>query len=383
MKQQGVVAKWKTKKVNELGQLVKEYPTVGLVDMGNLPSKTLLSMKRKLCEDTIVRMSRKRLIRKALTDNKLDILSDSLEGQPALILSKKDPFRLARFLNENSSKAPAKPGTILDEDIIVPAGDTDFAPGPIVSELTQAGVKAGIDKGKVIIKEDSPVALAGVPVTKEQANAMAKLGIEPMEIKLKILAAHEEGMVFKAEVLNISTEQTLADVQSAASRAFNLAFNAGYTTKDNIKLFIGKAYRQAKALATEVEYVCSATVKDLLGKAHRQMEGLKAQLPDEPVAAKEAAKEEGKTEDKPAEESKPEESAEAPAEEKREELPAEEKKEDDPVEEAPKEEEKTEEKPTEEAKPEESASAEEKPEEQATEAPKESKEEKPAEENTE
>ena len=44
---------------------------------------------------------------------------------------------------------------------MIPAGPTPFAPGPIIGELGMLKIKAGIEAGKVVIKEDAHVAKKG------------------------------------------------------------------------------------------------------------------------------------------------------------------------------------------------------------------------------
>jgi len=237
----------------------------------------------------------------------------------------------------------------MPKDIRLQAGPTPFAPGPIVGELGMLGIKASIEDGKVVIKEDGLLAKEGEAIDAKTAGIMAKMGIEPMEISLGLKAAYENGLVFTADVLRISTEDTLEKLSTAASNAFNLAFNIEYPTKDNIELFISEAFRKAKGLALEVGYMCSATVKELLGKASAEKDALKAKLPEvkedegasglsESGASDEKEEKAGeKEEEAPTEEKKEEKKEDAPAEEKVEKKPAEEKKEEAPAEEKAKE----------------------------------------------
>lgn len=297
---EGEVPDWKKEKVDELTQLVKKYPVVGVVDMKNFPSKQLVKVKKGLRDTAKIKMSKKSIIKKALEQADIKELTEKLEGQPALIFTKENPFKLSKFIQKNKTKAPAKPGAEMPKKIVVNAGETEFMPGPIVGELQKMGVKAAIERGKVVIKADSTIAKKGEQITKEQADLMKKLKIEPMEICLDLLAAYENGLVFDADVLRIDTEQTIEDMKSAYQNSFNLAFNIEYPVKENIELFIQKAFREAKGLAIEADYTCSATIKELVSKADAQMKSLKGKLPE--TETKEEKAEE--TEEKKPEESK-------------------------------------------------------------------------------
>lgn len=379
---EGTVADWKVQEVEGLTQLMKEFPVVGILNMEGMPSRQLLDMKKKLGEDAKIRMSRKRLMVRALENAKITALTEHIAGQPAFLFSKTNPFKLSKILSESKANAPAKEGAIMPKDILVPAGETGFAPGPIVGELQSMKVKAAIEGGKVVIKEDSVLAEEGEKIDKKKADVMSKLGIEPMEIGLQLLAAYENGLVFGKDVLSISTEQTLEQVRTASNNVFSLTYFLKYPTSQNIKMFVQEAFRNTKSVAMEAGYTCSATVKELLAKASAQAGALKGKVPEAPVEekaeeaapaeekkegtetatekpkAEEAPTEEPVTEEKPAEEEKAAEPVpeEVPAEAPKEETPAEEAK----PEEAPAEESKAEEKPAEEqAKKEEKPTAEE------------------------
>lgn len=384
---EGIVADWKLKEVEGISKLVKEYPVVGVLNMSGMPSRQLVQMKKKLGDNAKIRMSRRRLILKALETAKIEGLADKIEGMPALLVAKTDPFKLAKLLRDNKTGSPAKEGSIMPKDIVIPAGETPFPPGPIVGELQMSGVKAAIEGGKVVIKQDSILAKKDEKVNKKKAEVMTKMGIEPMEIGLDLLAVYENGMIYGKEALGITTEDVLAQMQTAASNVFNLTYTIKYPTKDNIEFFIQQAYNEVKNLAYEVNYTCEATVKDLLGKANAQATVLKGLVKEAPAEKKEEApaKEEKPTEEAKEEEVKPEEKVEEKKEEVKEEkptekapteeVPAEEKKEE-PAAEAVKEETKAEEAPEEEKK--EKIPAEEPKQEKA---PAEEKvEEKPAEE---
>jgi len=329
----GEVAEWKKEEVKNLTKLITDNPVVAVVNLDGLPSKQLVKIKNSLRGTATIKMSRKRLIERALDNAKKPEMKEFLVGQPALLVSESNPFKLAKVLNDSKTPAAAKPGSVMPKDIVVPAGETSFMPGPIVSELGAAGVKAAIEKGKVVIKQDSVLAKAGDKVDKKTAGIMSKLGMEPLELGLGMVAALENGLVYKQEVLGITTENVLEDLQKAAAGCFNLTYNIGFPTKQNIELFVQKAFREAKALATEAKYLCKATVNEVLAKTDAEKNALKKLVKEEKPAEEkkeeqkmdeeqtteetkeEAPAEEEKTEEAPAEETKEEATEEAPAEE--------------------------------------------------------------------
>ena len=238
------------------------------------------------------------------------------------MLSNEDPFRLARVIEKSKSKAAAKPGDIAPMDIEVKAGPTDIAAGPVIGEFQRAKIPASVQDGKIAVMKDTTLVKEGDEITPESAGIMAKLGIEPMEIGLNLLAVWENGQIYTKESLFIPAEKYLEDLQSAHSQAFNLTLNIGYITPDNVPLLLAKGHQEALSLAREADILTSETVGTVLAKAKAQADVLKAKVKPAEEAPAEAPKEEPK-EEKPAEgEAKPEEKKEEPKEE-----PAEEEKE--------------------------------------------------------
>ena len=119
---------------------------------------------------------------------------------------------------------------------------------------------------------------------------LTRLGIEPMEIGVNLLAALENGTVFTKEVLFVDETEYLKNIRLAAQNSFNLAFSIAYTTRDNVKLLLAKAFRDSNALAEARKIMTSETVKKDLGKAKLEMELLKNKLSLPEIETKEEAK---------------------------------------------------------------------------------------------
>ena len=329
------VAQYKKDVVKKLTDLMSKYPIVGLVDLENLPAPPLQKMKSQLRGKVEIFMTKKRLIRLALEKAKetkpgLEKLEEYFRGMPALIFTNDNPFSLFKTLKKSKSPAPIKAGQTAPKEIVIKSGPTGFAPGPIISELGSVGIKCGVVDGKVAIKEDSVVAKEGDKVDQNLAGILTRLGIEPMEVGLNIVAVFEDKVIYDQKTLDIDEEKFNQDLSKAASWAFNLAFEAAYPTKDTINLLLGKAFQDSKAIGLEANIIDQGIIDDLLGKAERSMQSLKSTANiDTPKAEekkeepKQEVKGEPKAEEKPAEPKVEEKPAEAP---KLEEKPKEEAK---------------------------------------------------------
>ena len=296
-------AEYKKKLVQEMIKLARQYSIIGLVNMENMPAPQLQSMRSELREKISLFMTKKRFMKIALDKlknekNRIEELENYFEGMPALIFTSEDPFKLSRILQKSRTSAPAKAGQIAPNDIVINKGPTPFAPGPIISELSGVGLKVGVESGKVAVKEDAVIAKKGEKINSKVAEILTRLDIKPMEVGLGLVAAYEDGIVYKKDVLLIDEEAFNEKLKNAAAYAFNLAFNIAYVTKDNAGLLIAKAFNDAKALGLSQEILEKGIVEDLLDKAERSMSSLKNAANVEVV---EKPKEEAKPEIKPEE----------------------------------------------------------------------------------
>ncbi len=275
------VAEKKKKVAENIQKLILEYPIIAAVNMENLPAPQLQQMQRQLRGKIVMTMTKRRIMKHAIEGVKdkkkgIEKLEAYLYGMPALIFTKENPFSLFKTLKKSKTSAPAKAGQTAPFDIIVPKGPTSFAPGPVIGELAQLGIKSGVEGGKVAIKEDSVVVKEGQKISAKAAEILTRLGIEPMEVGLNVTAVYEKGDIFPAKVLDIDEDKFKADLTKAAVWAFNLAVYSGYPTKETINVLIGKAFNDAKALGLSQNIIDEGIIDELLGKAERSALSLKS-----------------------------------------------------------------------------------------------------------
>jgi large subunit ribosomal protein L10 len=268
----------KIKLVHELAALMDKYNIIGIVNMENLPAKQLKNMRAQLREKVVLIMSKKRLIRLAIEESKKQNIKEMekhVKGMPALLFTNDNPFALFNMLKKNKSTAPIKAGQKAPREITVHAGATNFAPGPIIGELGGFKIKAGIEGGKVAIKEDKVVAKEGDLVDAKLAGLLTRLGIEPMEIGLNLVAVYENGEILTSDVLDIDEEAYKQNIMTAASEAYNLAIFTAIAIPDTIKSLLSKAHAEAHTLAKEANIITSETIKEKLAQADAEMNALK------------------------------------------------------------------------------------------------------------
>ena len=268
------VADWKKEKVAELEDLTNSHEIIGIVNLADIPAKQLQTMRKSLGDNAILKMSRKNFIKIALENSDKDEVvgfADYLEGQPAMVFTKMNPFKLFKILEDSKTEAPAKAGSIAPADIVVPAGDTSFPPGPILGELQQVGIPAKIDKGSIVVTDDAKIVDEGEEIPKAVADILTKLEIHPMEVGIDLLAVCEGDTIYTADVLAIDEEETIQTLANAYQSAINLSVYAGILNSESAPLLIQKAARDALNLAINANILTSETTDKILSKAYAQM----------------------------------------------------------------------------------------------------------------
>lgn len=274
-----MVSEEKKKLVQEITEAIKEYPLVGVVNLESLPAQQLQKMKSLLLKTGVrMVMTRKKLLNRSLDasgkDN-IEQLKNKIKGMPALLFSKSNPFVLYKNIQKNKSEASAKAGQIAPKDITVKAGPTNFAPGPIISELAAAGIKTKVENGKLSIIGDIMVVKEGQVISSKLAETLKRLDIKPMEIGLDLVAVWENGLVFDARQLHIDEAEYKGKITLASLWAINLAIDSAIITPETTELLIQKAFKEAKALALEKHLLTDETKYEILGKVEAQARFLK------------------------------------------------------------------------------------------------------------
>ena len=270
-----VVPEWKVKEVRNLQNMTNEHKVIVVADLFKVRTQQLQELARKLGDQVKFRVAKNNLMKLALKESSkskvnLENLAESLTGSSIFLFTDMNPFKLSLLLDKNKVKSTAKAGDVAQVDVTVPSGNTGLAPGPIIGEFTEVGLPTRIETGSVWIAKDTVVVKKGEVISMKLASVLSRLGVKPMEIGLKIIAAYDEGLTLKEDQLRIDLNAFQDELKEAASGAFNLAFNSSYPTMETLSLLLGKAYVEALSLAMNANYATKETLPHLIRKANAQ-----------------------------------------------------------------------------------------------------------------
>jgi large subunit ribosomal protein L10 len=245
-----MVKEEKLKKVEELKKMIEEFPVIGIADLQSFPSRELQEIRKSIRGEGLIKVCKKSTLIFAVRQankEKIQELEKIIPNQSAIIFMKENAFKSYLKLTSLKFETYAKESDIAQNDIIVPAGPTSLLAGPVISELTKAGIPAGVEEGKITIKKEVRVVKKGEKISKEVASALRKLEIKPILISLNVIGFYENGMIYTKDVLElvrIFPEKLVLGHQQAV----NLSVNICYPTRETIKLLLIKAFNNAKAI---------------------------------------------------------------------------------------------------------------------------------------
>ena len=268
----------KEKQVETLAKEISKYPVVALFSLTNLPARYLQRAKSKLRGQAEFRIAKSAVLERALKKAKLDTLLEHQKGPYGIILSNADPFKLFKELKRSRGQAYAKPGQTAPVDITIPAGETQFPAGPVLSEFKQAGLDVKIVGGKIHISKDKVIVKKGETISDGVAKILQKLDIKPFDIGVELTHAHRGDTLYASDVLDVDEKAYLDRLIKAFLDARTLSVEVAYPTRDNVKLLITKAHRNARVLAVESSFPEKEVLDQILAKAAAHAKALESKI---------------------------------------------------------------------------------------------------------
>jgi large subunit ribosomal protein L10 len=277
-----MVKEEKKQQVEEIKELTEKYPVIGILDLYKMPSRQLQMIRKNLRGESVIKMWKKSLIKRAIDKiegkENIDKLFEFDIKEPALIFTNSNPFKIYKTLKQNKSRGYAKANDIAPKDIEIKAGPTNLMAGPAIGELQRIKIPAMIKEGKIHVRKDTTVVKEGETITEQIANVLKKLDIQPMYITINLVGVWEDGNVFGKDILDIDEEKFIQDLRNAHIYALNLSINAYYFNKESIKPLLQKAHNEGMNLGINANVLDKGVIKELIKKANTQGKVLSVKL---------------------------------------------------------------------------------------------------------
>ncbi len=274
---------WKVKALSELEELIKKHDVIIIFDLKGLPASMLHQYRRVLRSHGVVKVFRNKLfliaLRRVYGDSVNPDVEKYLSGENGFIFTNENPFDLYKIIVDNAVRRYAKPGDVLQTDIIVPAGNTGINPGPVLSRFSKLKIPTQIRDGKIWVARDTQVAKPGDTVTPELADLLRLINVKPIYESLKVKAVLLNAKyIIKGEELAIDVKAYEDMFKQAASWAFNLAVNSVFLIPETLSILIGRAVVEARNLAVNANIPTTESIGLILAKAQSQANALASVL---------------------------------------------------------------------------------------------------------
>lgn len=264
----------KTKILADLVEAIKTHKIVGIIEMEPMSGKSIQDIRADLRETGNKFMVAKNTLMRLAIEKAGDAIKNGeallpyINGTCAFLFSNENAFKVAQYLEDNKVPAAARPLQIATADVKVKKMNTGVGPGTFISELQSVGLPTKIERGTIAIPQDTVVVQEGEVVSRTLAAILARLGITPFEVGLKLSAALSDGVLLDNDALLTDWTSLVA---YAHQQAVNLAFNADYLTDATAPAILAKAHKQALSLAAEIGYVTEDTASAVLGTANAKV----------------------------------------------------------------------------------------------------------------
>ena len=267
----------KSSEVEAIKDILKGYKSIGIASLKKVRASQLQELKKSMVGKVYFRVLKNTLMKLAIEEiNQEDLkkLEEYLGGSNVYLFTDLNPFKLALLLERGKVKTTAKSGDIAAIDVVVPAGNTGQAPGPIISQLNAVGLPTRIESGSVWVSKDTLVVRKGEEISERLAGVLSKLGIKAVELGLSMRAVLDNGLMIVGDQLKVDVEATRRSVEQSNQEAFALAMGISYPTKETIKPLLQNAHQKAVALAVGAAILTKETIGDLIRKANMEMTSL-------------------------------------------------------------------------------------------------------------
>jgi len=152
-----------------------------------------------------------------------------LKGNTNIIFTNGDLAEVKDVLDNEVRPSPAKPGMIAPSDVWIPAGSTGLDPKQ-TSFFQNLNIQTKIVKAAIEIVVAKQVIEAGVKVDGTQSALLEKLKIYPFSYKMVVTKVLQDGSMFDAKVLELSSEAILGKFKACAGVQASLSLGAGFPT---------------------------------------------------------------------------------------------------------------------------------------------------------
>lgn len=300
-------ATWKSNYFIKIIQLIDEFPKCFVVNVDNVGSKQMQSIRIALRGHGTLLMGKNTMMRKAIrghmeSNPNLEKLLPHIKGNVGFVFTKEDLTDVRGKILENRVAAPARAGAIAPVDVFIEAQNTGL--GPEKTSFFQAlSIQTKIARGTIEILNKVHLIKVDEKVGASEATLLNMLKISPFSYGLKILQVFDQGTVFDPSILDITDADLIKSVMEGVRNIASVCLQIGYPTSASVPHSIVNGFKNVLAIAcaTEINFKEAEAAKAFLADPEAFAAAAAAAAPaaekKEEVAKKEESEEEESDDD--------------------------------------------------------------------------------------
>lgn len=288
-------ATWKSNYFLKLISLLEEYQKVFIVNVDNVGSKQMQGIRASLRGDATLLLGKNTMMRKCIRGHleknpNLEKLLPHIKQNVGFVFTEKDLSEIRTKILENKVPAAARAGAIAPVSCTVPKQVT--ALGPEKTSFFQAlQIPTKISRGNIEILSDVELIKAGGKVGASEATLLNMLNISPFTYGLVIEKVYDNGSVFSPDILDITDDQLISQVQIGIRNIAALSLSVGYPTVASAPHSIINGFKNLLAVAavTDITFSEAETLKEYLADPSKFVAAVAAPAAGDSSSAEKAA----------------------------------------------------------------------------------------------
>jgi len=232
----------------------------------NQMQKVRLALRGK----AVLLMGKNTVLRKVINQEaeknpKLAALLDNITGNIGFVFTNGDLNECRSTIQSNKVPAAAKSGTLAPTDVHVPAGPTGLDPGQ-TAFFQALQIPTKIARGSIEIINKVHLVKSGEKITLSHVALLQKLNIRPFHYGIVVTHAFEDGAVYEAKLLDMTSDDLLQKFFKGVRHVAALSLAVNHPTLASLPHIFANATKNliALSLATDYTFKESKVFKDYL-----------------------------------------------------------------------------------------------------------------------
>lgn len=253
--------KYRAKLIEYLGS----YKNIMIIKVDNVGSNQMQKARIKLRGHAAMLMGKNTIMRKVVRDEaeKNPKLADILPfviGNIGFVFTNEDLPGIRSILEEEKVAAAAKPGQIAPDSVMIPPGITALDPGQ-TTFFQAMNIATKITKGAIEIINNVKLITKGERVTSSAVGLLNKLGLKPFFYSITVHAVYDDGCVYAASVLDLTTAELSRKFGNAVSKLASISLAIGYANAATVPHSFANALKTLVSLALATKYTFAEAQK--------------------------------------------------------------------------------------------------------------------------